>query len=124
MMGEIQSVTVVGAGTMGSQIALQSALAGRYQVTLVDAGKRKRMDLEIVVPLEDMANPPQIVDVAMAKLGQQKKSIELAVPNVELAWKLNDVFMQRAGAYTKLMFENKQIRQMPDLNRHVTKQFM
>src|SRR5256712_13886916 len=37
MMGEIQSVTVVGAGTMGSQIALQSALAGRYQVTLVDA---------------------------------------------------------------------------------------
>jgi 3-hydroxybutyryl-CoA dehydrogenase len=37
MMGEIQSVTVVGAGTMGSQIALQTALAGRYQVTLVDA---------------------------------------------------------------------------------------
>jgi hypothetical protein len=32
--------------------------------------------------------------------------------------------MQRAGAYTKLMFENNQIRQMPDLNRHVTKQFM
>src|SRR5437660_3879486 len=30
------------------------------QVTLVDAGKRKRMDLEIVVPLEDMANPSQI----------------------------------------------------------------
>jgi NitT/TauT family transport system substrate-binding protein len=71
-----------------------------------------------------MANPPQIVEMAMQKLGQQKKSIELAVPNVELAWKLDDVFMQRAGAYTKLMFENKQIRQMPDLNRHVTKQFM
>jgi 3-hydroxybutyryl-CoA dehydrogenase len=36
-MGEIRNVTVVGAGTMGSQIALQTALAGRYQVTLVDA---------------------------------------------------------------------------------------
>jgi NitT/TauT family transport system substrate-binding protein len=71
-----------------------------------------------------MANPPQIVEMAMQKLGQQKKSIELAVPNVELAWKIDDVFMQRAGAYTKLMFENKQIRQMPDLNRVVTKQFM
>jgi NitT/TauT family transport system substrate-binding protein len=71
-----------------------------------------------------MANPPQIVDVAMQKLGQQKKSIELAVPNVELAWKLDDVFMERAGAYTKLMFENKQIRQMPDINKVVTKQFM
>jgi NitT/TauT family transport system substrate-binding protein len=71
-----------------------------------------------------MANPPQIVDMAMQKLGQQKKSIELAVPNVELAWKLDDVFMDRAGAYTKLMFENKQIRQMPDVNKVVTRQFM
>jgi NitT/TauT family transport system substrate-binding protein len=71
-----------------------------------------------------MANPPQIVDVAMQKLGQQKKSIELAVPNVELAWKLDDVFMERANAYTRLMFENKQIRQMPDLSKVVTKQFM
>jgi len=37
MMSEIRNVTVVGAGTMGSQIALQTALAGRYQVTLIDA---------------------------------------------------------------------------------------
>ena len=36
-MTEIKDVTVVGAGTMGSQIALQTALAGRYRVTLVDA---------------------------------------------------------------------------------------
>ena len=36
-MSEISDVTVVGAGTMGSQIALQTALAGRYQVKLVDA---------------------------------------------------------------------------------------
>ena len=36
-MADIKNVTVVGAGTMGSQIALQTALAGRYQVTLVDA---------------------------------------------------------------------------------------
>lgn len=35
-MDEIKNVTVVGAGTMGSQIALQTALAGRYRVTLVD----------------------------------------------------------------------------------------
>ncbi|MGI9145373.1 MAG: Lhr family helicase [Chloroflexota bacterium] len=27
-------------------------------VTLVDVGKRKRLDLEVVVPIEDMANPP------------------------------------------------------------------
>ncbi len=35
-MHELNRVLVVGAGTMGSQIALQTALSGAYQVTLVD----------------------------------------------------------------------------------------
>ncbi len=35
-MRELKRVTVVGAGTMGSQIALQTALSGRHDVTLVD----------------------------------------------------------------------------------------
>ena len=71
-----------------------------------------------------MAHPEQIVEMSMQKLGQQKKSIEFAVPNVELAWKIDDVFMDRANAYARLMFENKQVRQIPDLSRHITKQFM
>jgi len=37
MMSAIKNVTVVGGGTMGSQIALQTAVAGQYPVTLVDA---------------------------------------------------------------------------------------
>jgi 3-hydroxybutyryl-CoA dehydrogenase len=36
-MNELKSVLVVGAGTMGSQIALQTAMSGRYEVTLVDS---------------------------------------------------------------------------------------
>jgi 3-hydroxybutyryl-CoA dehydrogenase len=36
-MAEIRKVAVVGAGTMGSQIALQTAMSGRYRVALVDA---------------------------------------------------------------------------------------
>ena len=36
-MDELKRVLVVGAGTMGSQIALQTALSGRYHVTLVDS---------------------------------------------------------------------------------------
>jgi len=35
-MHELKRVMVVGAGTMGSQIALQAALGRRYEVTLVD----------------------------------------------------------------------------------------
>jgi 3-hydroxybutyryl-CoA dehydrogenase len=36
-MADITRVMVVGAGTMGSQIALQTAYAGRHHVTLVDS---------------------------------------------------------------------------------------
>jgi 3-hydroxybutyryl-CoA dehydrogenase len=36
-MHELKRVVVVGAGTMGSQIALQTALSGRHEVTLVDS---------------------------------------------------------------------------------------
>jgi 3-hydroxybutyryl-CoA dehydrogenase len=43
-VGELKRVLVVGAGTMGSQIALQTAIGGRYDVTLVDsvAGQLER----------------------------------------------------------------------------------
>src|SRR3982074_2088932 len=36
---DVKRVLVVGAGTMGSQIALQTATSGRYDVTLVDTVK-------------------------------------------------------------------------------------
>lgn len=36
-MSEITKVAVIGAGTMGSQIALQTAYSGRYQVSVVDS---------------------------------------------------------------------------------------
>ena len=38
-MAGIKRVLIVGAGTMGSQIAIQTALSGRYDVRLVDAAE-------------------------------------------------------------------------------------
>jgi NitT/TauT family transport system substrate-binding protein len=70
-----------------------------------------------------MAHQSQIVEMAMRKLGQQRRPVELALPNVELAWKIDDEFMQHAKAYTKLMYENRQIRQQIDLDQFVTRQF-
>ena len=71
-----------------------------------------------------MAHPEEMVEVAMQKLGQQRKSIELAVPNVELTWKIDDTFIERAKAYSGLMVEKKQVRQAPDMAHAITKQFM
>src|ERR1700751_103120 len=50
-----------------------------------------------------MAHPEEMVEVAMQKLGQQRKSIEMAVPNVELTWKIDNDFITRAKAYSGLM---------------------
>jgi len=71
-----------------------------------------------------MAHPEQMIDVAIQKLGQQRKSIEIAVPNVELTWKIDDEFIRRARAYSELMFEKKQIRQLPDVAKVISKSYM
>ena len=54
-MHELKRVLVVGAGTMGSQIALQTALSGRYEVTLVDsaAGQLERARAHNLAQLHD-----------------------------------------------------------------------
>lgn len=70
-----------------------------------------------------MAHPAEIAEMAVQKLGQKRESVDLAVPNVELAWKLDSTFMTRAKAYTQIMFDNKQLRQMIDLDKYVTTQF-
>ncbi len=71
-----------------------------------------------------MAHPEEMIEVAMQKLGQQRKSIEIAVPNVELTWKIDDTFIKRARAYSELMLEKKQVRQLPDMSKAITEQFM
>jgi NitT/TauT family transport system substrate-binding protein len=65
-----------------------------------------------------------MIGIAMQKLGQQRKSIEIAIPNVELTWRIDDEFIKRAKAYGELMVEKKQVRQAPDMSRAITEQFM
>jgi NitT/TauT family transport system substrate-binding protein len=71
-----------------------------------------------------MAHRDQMIEVAMQKLGQQRASIEVAVPNVELTWKIDDEFIRRAKAYSELMFEKKQIRQLPDVTKVISLSYM
>ena len=71
-----------------------------------------------------MANREAMVEMAVQKLGQQKRSIELAAPNVELTWKIDAEFIRRAKAYAQLMHEKKQIRELPNLDKAITTKFM
>ncbi|HZN27689.1 MAG TPA: ABC transporter substrate-binding protein, partial [Burkholderiales bacterium] len=71
-----------------------------------------------------MANESAKVEMAVQKLGQTRKSIELASPNVELTWKIDDEFIKRAKAYAQLMHEKKQIREIPNFDKFITTKFM
>ena len=70
------------------------------------------------------ANESAKIEMAVQKLGQTRKSIEIAVPNVELTWKIDDTFIKQAKAYAQLMHEKKQIRELPDFNKFITTKFM
>jgi NitT/TauT family transport system substrate-binding protein len=71
-----------------------------------------------------MSNNDAKIDMAVQKLGQTRKSIELAAPNVELTWKIDADFVSHAKAYAQLMLEKKQIRQLPDFTKFVNGGFM
>jgi ABC-type nitrate/sulfonate/bicarbonate transport system substrate-binding protein len=94
--------------------------------TIKENPERLKMIIEMHKKATDyaMAHPEEMVEVAMQKLGQQRKSIEMAVPNVELTWKIDDTFVTRAKAYSELMLEKKQVRQAPDLTHAISQQFM
>ena len=71
-----------------------------------------------------MSNRAEMVKMTMQKLGQQQKSIEMAAPNVQLTWKIDDEFVKRAKAYGDLMLQAKQIRELPNYDKFITAKFM
>jgi NitT/TauT family transport system substrate-binding protein len=85
---------------------------------------RLMMDMHRKATEYAMANDNAKVEMAVQKLGQTRKSIELASPNVELTWRVDDEFIKRAKAYAQLMHEKKQIRELPNLDKAITTKFM
>lgn len=85
---------------------------------------RVMMDMHRKATEFAMSNRAEMVKMTMQKLGQQQKSIELAAPNVELTWKIDDEFIRRAKAYGQLMIEKKQIRELPNFDKFITTKFI
>jgi 3-hydroxybutyryl-CoA dehydrogenase len=80
-MHELKRVVVVGAGTMGSQIALQTALSGRYDVILVDSvtGQLERARTQNKRLLDRSVEKGRLSEAAAAEaLGRITDSSDLA----------------------------------------------
>jgi len=71
-----------------------------------------------------MKDRDAFVAMAMQKLGQPKPSIEKAAPNVELTWKIDDLFLKQANYYGTQMLEKKQIRELPDYSKFIDASFV
>jgi len=71
-----------------------------------------------------MANRGAFVDMTVAKLGQPKATVELAAPNVELTWDVDQAWVTRARYYGSQMLEMKQIRQLPDYSKFINTSFV
>jgi NitT/TauT family transport system substrate-binding protein len=61
-----------------------------------------------------MKNPAEMAAMAVARLGQKKEAIEVAVPNVELTWKFGPKEIGQAKIYAEHMLALKEIKQLPD----------
>jgi NitT/TauT family transport system substrate-binding protein len=71
-----------------------------------------------------MSNRDEFVAIAIQKLGQQRASIEKAAPNVELTWKIDDLFLKQANYYGTQMLDKKQIRALPDYKAFIDRSFV
>jgi 3-hydroxybutyryl-CoA dehydrogenase len=113
-MPELKRVAVVGAGTMGSQIALQTALSGRYDVTLVDtvAGQLDRA----------RGQNRKLVDRAVEKGRLDKAKADGAMDRITDANELAGA-VARADLVIEAVIENFDAKKavFEDLGKHASK---
>ena len=71
-----------------------------------------------------LANRPAFIEMCSLKLGIPTKTVELAAPNIELTWRIDDDWVTRAKYYGSQMLDKKQIRQLPDYNTFINTSFI
>ena len=60
------------------------------------------------------SHPDEMIAMTVAKLGQKRDAIAVALPNVELNWRMTPEMIGQAKTYAAHMLEAKQIRALPD----------
>lgn len=71
-----------------------------------------------------LANRSAFVEMSGQKLGLPAKTVELAAPNIELTWRIDDEWVKRAKYYGAQMLDKKQIRQLPDYSTFINTSFV
>lgn len=100
-----------------------STPAGSINMVMATHSDTLKNDPELVKAFLEMhkkateyanGNRQALTDKAGAVLGLAPELANLAADNVELAWKIDDAYVDRAKFYGSLMLERKQIRRLPN----------
>jgi NitT/TauT family transport system substrate-binding protein len=62
------------------------------------------------------AHKEEKIQMAISKLGAKREALELAAPNVELTWRMDETMITRVKTYAQQMLELKQIRALPNFD--------
>ena len=91
---------------------------GAHRDTLTEKPDLVRTILEIHRRASEfaMANKPEMVAMAVSKLGQKKDAIDASIDNVELTWRFGEKEVGQSKTYAQHMLDLKQIRQLPDFS--------
>ncbi|WP_341908394.1 NrtA/SsuA/CpmA family ABC transporter substrate-binding protein [Polaromonas sp. YR568] len=71
-----------------------------------------------------VGNRAAFIEMCEQKLGLPGKTVELAAPNIELTWRIDDDWVTRARYYGAQMLDKKQIRQLPDYATFINTSFV
>ncbi|MEO3387306.1 NrtA/SsuA/CpmA family ABC transporter substrate-binding protein [Mesorhizobium sp. CAU 1741] len=100
----------------GTEMGALNMIFGAHRDTLAERPEITSVILDIHRQASEfaMANPSELVEMAVMKLGQQREAIELSAPNVELTWYFGETELTQSKTYAQHMLELKQIQALPD----------
>jgi NitT/TauT family transport system substrate-binding protein len=100
----------------GTAMGALNMVFGAHRDTLSSKPELTKVILDIHRKASEyaMSKPTELAAMAVAKLGQKKEAVEIAVSNVELTWKFGAKEIQQSKTYAQHMLALKQIKQLPD----------
>lgn len=100
----------------GTAMGALNMVFGAHRDMLVGKPELTKVILDIHRKASEyaMSKPAELAAMAVAKLGQKKEAVEIAVSNVELTWKFGPKEIQQSKTYAEHMLALKQIKQLPD----------
>ncbi|GHA21727.1 hypothetical protein GCM10007989_16330 [Devosia pacifica] len=103
----------------GTAMGALNMIFGAHQDTLTERPELVSVILDIHRQATEyaMANPDEMAEMAVMKLGQQRDAIELSVPNVELTWYFGETELEQSKTYAEQMLELNQIQALPDFDK-------